>query len=112
MSEEATATVDTSESPFAILDSPIEESAGDSAEATPAEGETEEAPSKPESEGEEKLEKAAKPDTEPATKDGEKAADEEPEPIEGAPPKLKEFLAKHSFTGEEKRWIKGEVYAN
>src|ERR1017187_60931 len=111
MSEEAL------ESPFAVLDD-VGDDTGDSAEATPAEATAEEAPAeeaKPESEGEEKAEEAAKPDAEPEPKDGEKKADaeaEEPEPIEGEPPKLKDFISKHKLTGEEKRWLKKEVYTN
>src|ERR1017187_4766463 len=95
------------ESPFAVLDD-VGEAADDSAEETPSEATTEEAPAeeaKPESEGEEKAEEAARPDSEPEPKDGEKKADaeaEEPEPIEGEPPKLKEFIAKHKLTGEER----------
>src|ERR1017187_6159292 len=104
------------ESPFAVLDT-VGEETGHSTEATPAEVTTEEAPAeeaRPESEGEEKkAEETAKPETEPATKDGEKKAEadaEEPEPIEGEPPKLKEFIAKHKLTGEEKRWVKNLTY--
>ena len=107
------------ESPFAVLDT-VGEETGDSTEATPAEVTTEEAPAeeaKPEStEGEEKkAEETAKPDAEPETKDGEKKAEaeaEEPEPIEGEPPKLKEFIAKHKLSGEEKRWVKNLTYQN
>src|ERR1039457_1350188 len=107
------------ESPFAILDT-VGEETGDSTEATPAEVTAEEAPAeeaKPESiEGEEKkAEETAKPESDPETKDGEKKAEaeaEEPEPIEGEPPKLKEFIAKHKLTGEEKRWVKNLTYQN
>lgn len=107
------------ESPFAVLDT-VGDDAGDSTEATPAEVTPEEAPAEakssetPESEGEEKAEETAKPEAEPETKDGEKAEAEaeEPEPIEGEPPKLKDFLSKHKLAGEEKRWVKKLVYQN
>jgi hypothetical protein len=112
MSEEA-------ESPFAILDT-VGDAAGDSAEETPSEAKTEEAPSdeakadegKPESEGD--VEEPAKPEAEPEKKDGEKAEPEteEPEPVEGEPPKLKEFMSKHKLSGDEKRWLKKQVFQN